>query len=656
MSEDVEALVRAERIVEAATLAREHGDWKTASRLFERACDWARAAEAALQAGDPERALRVAALGGVEDTAGVALDQLVAGGGADLASVGDALRQQGQHAWAARAYERAGATDRAALAWERAGKRVEAARVLEGAGGDGAVRAARVLEAGLRQEGGRGDLLLALGSLLLRSGKSTAALRTLQRVPEDANEKTDALRLSLRALLELGMRDGAAEVQAILAARGAGEVVAERPVPAAEAAPVHPRLYGRYEIVREVSSTATARLLECFDVLRGSHVALKIFSATDATKGSGRDALAHFVREARVLGQLAHPNIVPLHEVLEQGPALVLEWMPGGTLEERMATDVLTPRRAADIAAAILSALGEAHRVGVVHRDLKPANILFDAGGTARLSDFGVAHLGDLSVTATAGSFGSLAYMSPEQRAGRPATVRSDIFGVGAILSEMLTGARARPLGAEAIPQPLSAVHRHLGERHDALLRSFLAAAPEERPANAFEARRALLAIPWPDDHDPLRARPARTASESVHPAAARLEEPLEVGALAVDRWLDRRVARLPLTSRRLEQATIFARNASRLLQPVLRVDRDNEVLWLGAPRGAPLSRALSHDELEAVREVLAALHQEGFVHGAIDRTTVLLGPDGVLVLFPSSEPDAALAARDDLAALALLG
>jgi serine/threonine-protein kinase len=656
VSEDVEALVRAARIVEAATLAREHGDWKTASRLFERACDWASSAEAALAAGEPERALSVAALGGAEDTARRALDQLVASGRGDLARVGDTLRQQGQHAWAARVYEQAGATDRAAEAWERAGERVEAARILEGAGLDGAVRAARVLEAGLRQEDGRGDLLLALGSLLLRSGKPTAALRTLQRVPDDAREKTEALRLSLRALLELGMRDGAAEVQAILAARGEAEEIAERPAPKAQGGAVRPRLYGRYEIVREVSSTATARLLECVDVLRGSRVALKIFSAAaDATKGSGRDALAHFVREARVLGQLAHPNIVPLHEVLEQGPALVLEWMPGGTLEERMATDALTPRRAADIAAAILSALGEAHRVGVVHRDLKPANILFDAGGTARLSDFGVAHLGDLSVTATAGSFGSLAYMSPEQRAGRPATVRSDIFGLGTILREMLTGTRSRPLGTEPVP-PLSAVHHHLDERHDALLRSFLAEVPDARPANAFEARRALLAIPWPDDHDPLRARPTPSAPRSVHPAAARLDEPLELGAFAVDRWLERPVARLPLTSRRLQQAAIYARNASRLLQPILRVDREGEALWLGAPRGVPLSRPLSPDELTAVGGVLTALHREGFVHGAIDRTTVVLGPDGIELLFPPGDAEADLTAQDDLAALALLG
>src|SRR6202040_1575115 len=96
-------------------------------------------------------------------------------------------------------------------------------------------------------------------------------------------------------------------------------------------------------------------------------------------------------------------------------------------------------------ACAVLSALGEAHRLGVLHRDVKPANVLFDDAGVARLGDFGVAHLGDLSTTATAGVIGTLAYMSPEQREGRPATAESDVYAVGAILFEMLAGGRANP-------------------------------------------------------------------------------------------------------------------------------------------------------------------------------------------------------------------
>ena len=97
----------------------------------------------------------------------------------------------------------------------------------------------------------------------------------------------------------------------------------------------------------------------------------------------------------------------------------------------------------------MLAALGEAHRLGIIHRDIKPANVLFDEAGVTRLGDFGVAHLSDLSATATAGVIGTLGYMSPEQREGRPATVKSDLFGVGAILWEMLTGERP-----EATPPP----------------------------------------------------------------------------------------------------------------------------------------------------------------------------------------------------------
>ena len=118
---------------------------------------------------------------------------------------------------------------------------------------------------------------------------------------------------------------------------------------------------------------------------------------------------------------------------------------PGGTLERMLTTTgALAPARAVEIASGMLAALGEAHRLGILHRDVKPANVLFDEAGGARLSDFGVAHLGDVSTTATAGVFGTLAYMSPEQREGRPATARSDVFAAGTMLREMLTGDRSR--------------------------------------------------------------------------------------------------------------------------------------------------------------------------------------------------------------------
>ncbi len=676
MREDVASLVRAERLADAASLALANGDAAAASELFERACDFPRAADAALLGGDRARALTLAALGGADTTAQAALDELVKDATeTELRALADGLRHRGHLAWAARTYEAGKATESAAEAWERAGEYARAARLLEDAGeGQGAVRAARVLEAGLRRDEGRADLLVLLGALMLRSGRAAHALRALQRVPDGAAEKREALELSLKALTELGMTDARAEVVAQLHAMGSTEPLSsaerERNLPAsrAPATSVAARLYGRYEVVREVSSTATARLLECRDVLRGERVAVKLFSAQgEATRGAGRDALAHFIREARVLARLSHPNIVPLYDVLEQGPALVLEWMPGGTLEAHLASEVFTPARAADIACAILGALGEAHRLGVVHRDVKPANILFDAAGTARLSDFGVAHLGDLSVTATAGTFGSLAYISPEQREGRPATAQSDVFGVGVVLLEMLTGqrpdTRTGSFGreADALQHPLATTHRHLDARNDAAVASLVALDPDRRPRDAFGAARALAALPWPTEHDANRPHVPRARPRSVRPPPERLDRlssPPQASAAAVrlarDRWLDRTVVCVPLTPRLLARAAVFGRAFHPALQPVLRVDRESGTLWLGAARGATLDRPLEPGERATLESALSLLHRAGFVHGRIDRDAIAIESGAPLLRFPLEEVAGAHAAND-LAALAEL-
>ena len=654
--EEFARLLREERVLDAAKAARAAGRLDLASQLFERACEFREAAVAALEGGNAARALTLAAEGGASEVADAALDilrQSAAVG--DLTKVADGLRHRRLPRWAAAVYEAAGAMESAADAWQLAGEQVRAAELLEAAPGRGAAFAARALEAGLRREPDRADLLLALGSLLLRTGRSAPALRALQRVPDDAPEKREALSLSLQALTELGMTDARAEVMTQLAALGG----AVRPAPLAPAAPVEAgeraRLYGRYDVVREVTSTPTARVLEAWDVIRNERVAVKLFSAQGGlTRGAGRDALARFAREARVLAQLAHPNVVPLLDVLEQGPALVLAWMSGGTLEERLSSESFAPARAVGVACAVLEALGQAHRLGVIHRDIKPANIMFDAAGTARLSDFGVAHLGDLSVTATAGSFGSLAYMSPEQREGRPATAQSDIYGVGVVLIEMLTGVRAAPDNASRWPS-VAATHRHLDARHDAAVLTLVSRDPAGRPVDAFTAARLLSELPWPSDVDdgPTAARrAAQRRPVSARPEPLRLATPgAAVDAPAQDRWLERPVVRVPLTAQSLAIAGVYARVGHRALQAILRVDRDGGLVWLAAPRGARLDRMLLERERATLGEALALLHAEGLVHGSIGRETVRVSEAGPLLLFPL-EAAAAVSPSVDVAAL----
>jgi len=662
MQSDVAALVAAQRVKEAAELAAQSGDAKTASELFERACEWSSAAKAAFDGGDFERAVSLAIVARDDELAARALDALRTRTPNRLAALASKLESRGDFAWAARAHEsRAGSAEgasaemkvrasrEAAADWERAGEAVHAASLWERA--NDPVAAAKALEAALRRDPSQPQANIALGNLLVRYGKYEAAVRALQHVPRSSPARRDALAPLVRALGALGLAEAADEASRELAALGGPAEVSPAPAPAVE---VQRRIYGRYEVVREVASTATSRVLECIDSVRGERVAVKIFASWDS-RGTGRDALARFEREVRVLGALDHPNVVPLRDFVAEGPAMVLAWMSGGTLETMMQSP-LAPARAVEIAEAVLRALGEAHRLGVLHRDVKPANVLFDDAGVARLSDFGVAHLSDLSVTATAAVIGTLAYMSPEQREGKPALVQSDVYGVGAILFEMLTGERL-VLGEMPKTRP-SGVHRDLDARHDAVVMTMLAPKPEDRPADTFAARRALSALSWPKDVEHAAIKPRATRPESERPSAARLQdvdESAEGGTsqatMQNDSWTGRHVERVALTPLSLARAGGFARTGHRAVQLVLRVDRDEETIWLEAPP-KPIDRPLTAREYEALLLALDALHAQGVVHGHVDRGHVGLDPQlGPLLLF-DAQPDPTATADTDFAQL----
>jgi serine/threonine-protein kinase len=646
MDPDVQRLVREQRLVAAAELASSRGDPLTASSLFERACEFRRASEEALRGGDFARALPLALEGKDDEGAERALPALLRDA-VQAERVSYHLERRGDHLWSARLLEGIGKRVPAARAYERAGDAIKSATLLE-AEGD-VVGAARVLEAQIRKEAGRDELHVALGALLLRYGKVDAAVRALQKVREGSPQRRAALSVLLAALDRLGLSQARVEAEQELAALG-GPVEAEAPEP--QALSVRARLFGRYEILREVASSPSARVLECIDGVRSERVAVKIFAGYDS-RGGGRDALARFEREVRVLGTLDHPNIVPLRDYVPEGPALVLAWMGRGTLEHMIATEPLAPARAVEIAQAVLSALGEAHRLGVIHRDIKPANVLFDDAGVTRLGDFGVAHLSDLSATATAGVIGTLGYMSPEQREGRPASVRSDLYGVGAMLWEMLTGERpdASSSGATLRTRP-SGVHRDLDTRHDTLVLSLLAPDPAARPEDAFAARRALGALRWPSTIERV-AGPRVERQKSEHPTALRLA-PQDDGT-AIDRWTERRVVTLDLDARTLARASAFARADHPALQAVLRVDRAGESVWLAAPRGAPLSGKLTAAQAATLRDALVRLHEIGETHGAIGPEHVIVDENGGVVLAFTPAPDTTATADLDRLALARL-
>ncbi len=194
---------------------------------------------------------------------------------------------------------------------------------------------------------------------------------------------------------------------------------------------------GRYRLDDVLGRTGMSEVWRAEDLELGRHVAIKLL-APDADT-------ARFEREARAVASLAHPNITHLYDYGESDgrPYIVLEYLPGGTLEERLRDKKPLPDdETLGIAAGVAAGLAHAHARGVVHRDLKPANVLFDEEGRPKLADFGLARMaaGEGTLTEAGTVLGTAAYISPEQAMGEPASAASDVYSFGVILYRLLTG------------------------------------------------------------------------------------------------------------------------------------------------------------------------------------------------------------------------
>ncbi|MCA9932740.1 MAG: serine/threonine protein kinase, partial [Anaerolineales bacterium] len=199
---------------------------------------------------------------------------------------------------------------------------------------------------------------------------------------------------------------------------------------------------GRYQLLAELGRGGMATVYRAYDPHFKREVALKVLP-----REFNHDPMfrARFQREAETIAALEHPAIVPVYDFGEDDglPFLVMRLMAGDSLADRIAEGPLPVSEVARILARVGSALDRAHEAGVVHRDLKPGNILFDQYGEAYLADFGIARLVESSATLTgSGIVGTPAYMSPEQIQGQEVDGRSDIYALGIILFEMLTGKR----------------------------------------------------------------------------------------------------------------------------------------------------------------------------------------------------------------------
>lgn len=200
---------------------------------------------------------------------------------------------------------------------------------------------------------------------------------------------------------------------------------------------------GRYEIIEMLGRGSMGVVYKAHDPLIERTVAIKTVSYAGLTPDEARDFEQRFFLEAKSAGRLNHPNIVTIHDVghADEQAYIAMEFLPGQSLRAILDSGVvLSMRQIAKIAHHVASGLAYAHAHGVIHRDIKPANIMVPESGQVKITDFGIALLPSGSMTMVGTAVGSPKYMAPEQVLGHKADCRSDIFSLGAVLYEMLTG------------------------------------------------------------------------------------------------------------------------------------------------------------------------------------------------------------------------
>lgn len=273
---------------------------------------------------------------------------------------------------------------------------------------------------------------------------------------------------------------------------------------------------GPYEIVASLGAGGMGEVYRARDARLGRDVAIKVLPAVFA---ADPDRLRRFELEARATAALSHPNILSVFDVgsHDGSPYLVEELLEGETLRARLASGSLPCRKAVEIATQVAHGLAAAHARGIVHRDLKPENVFLTRDGVVKILDFGLATLvrgegeTDLTAASTATSpqavLGTAGYMSPEQVRGQTVDARSDLFSLGVVLYEMLSGRspfrRTTPADtASAIlredPPPLLASVHTCPPPLDTVVRRCLEKRPEDRFSSAHDLAIALEASSWP--------------------------------------------------------------------------------------------------------------------------------------------------------------
>ncbi len=375
---------------------------------------------------------------------------------------------------------------------------------------------------------------------------------------------------------------------------------------------------GHYQILSRLGKGGMGEVFRAHDSQLGRDVAVKVLPEAFAANA---ERTGRFKREARVLASLNHPNIASIYGIEESGSghALIMELVQGRTLAQRIATEPIQIEEAVSISRQIGEAVAYANERGIIHRDLKPSNIMITEGGLVKVLDFGLAKLAETPAataadtttflgTETGAVVGTIGYMSPEQLRGLPLDHRSDLFSLGAVLYEMVTGARpfegSSPTAvADAI---LHAQPRDFGDSPaPAKLKAIIRKLLEKDPANRYGSAAGVVEELKALEISLAPVRPVRLPRKVWIAVGAAV---VLVGALAGWLWRGLSRERWALQTampeiRRLIDAGEYVKAAvlTREARAALPKDPTLEKLWMSATNEASITSVPS-DAVVSIR------------------------------------------------------